>query len=104
MLAIIFCMTPSFLTLAGGLIHIGNLKVRVATSIGFSVPISQWLKNELYGQLVFFSSSKIIKEQEIFNFEYINQLINSFKKYNLPIEKLLWSFLNFQKWYFKNNK
>ena len=31
--------TPSFLTLAGLLIHIGSLKVNVATSMGSSVPV-----------------------------------------------------------------
>ena len=38
-LEIILCMTPILVTLAGGLIQIGNLNVNVAISIGLSVPI-----------------------------------------------------------------
>jgi asparagine synthase (glutamine-hydrolysing) len=71
---------------------------------GFSVPISEWLKNQLFEELSFLSSKSFLNEQGIFEFEYINNLINNFKKYNLPVEKFLWSFLIFQKWFLKNTK
>lgn len=71
---------------------------------GFTLPINIWLKKELLDQLKYFSSKDIISKQNIFNYQYINNLINYFIKNDFSTEdittKQVWTFFIFQKWYF----
>ncbi len=69
---------------------------------GFSVPISTWLKNELKELLLDYSKKNIILDQNIFNFEAINMIIENHLKEKKSNEKFIWSYLVFQIWYFQN--
>ena len=69
---------------------------------GFSVPISSWLKNDLRELLLDYSKKNIILDQNIFNFEAINMIIEDHLKEKRSNEKFLWSYLVFQIWYFQN--
>ena len=67
---------------------------------GFGVPVGDWLRKELKDELMYYCSKSLLKDQGLFNLEYINKLVsnhiyaiedNTFK---------VWSFFCFQKWYF----
>ncbi len=68
---------------------------------GFSVPISSWLKNDLKNILMDYSSKTLILNQGIFNYEFINKVINEHLNNKRSNEKFLWSYLIFQIWYFQ---
>ena len=69
---------------------------------GFSVPISDWLKNDLKDILLDYSSKTKILQQNIFNYGSINQIIKDHLLNKRSNEKFLWSYLIFQIWYFQN--
>ena len=67
---------------------------------GFGVPVGDWLRKELKDELMYYCSKSLLKDQGLFNLEYINKLVsnhiyaiedNTFK---------VWSFFCCQKWYF----
>ena len=69
---------------------------------GFSVPISDWLSNELKAALFDYSNQSLLKNQGIFDHAKINEIITNHQSQKVTNEKFLWSFLIFQKWYFEN--
>ena len=69
---------------------------------GFSVPISAWLRNDLKEMLMDYSRKPIIFNQNIFNYNAINKTIEDHMLNKKNNDKLLWSFLVFQVWYFQN--
>lgn len=69
---------------------------------GFGVPVGDWLRGSLKNELISYIDKKDILEQDIFNYDYINNLVykhvngiedNTFK---------VWAFYCFQKWYNNN--
>jgi len=64
---------------------------------GFSVPLDSWLKNDLK-VIVLETLSRLKKNNELFNANYVDQLIDSFYKYNGNPYKL-WLLFTFQLWY-----
>lgn len=72
---------------------------------GFEVPLTKWLQNDLSYLISKYLNRELIKEQNIFNAQYINELIvklNSLKPDNSATQ--IWTVLNFQIWFFKNFK
>lgn len=69
---------------------------------GFSVPVNDWLKLELKDMLNDYSSKSFLQNQAIFNFDELNEIINSHFKGHVNNEKFLWSYLIFQNWYSQN--
>jgi asparagine synthase (glutamine-hydrolysing) len=68
---------------------------------GFSIPINNWLRNELKYLIDKYLDKKLIKEQNIFNERYIDELKYLFfqKKSN---NRKIWIILMFQMWYIEN--
>lgn len=72
---------------------------------GFSVPLQKWLKNDLIKKLKYYSESKKLIRQGIFNHLLINKMItelentNDHQKYRYT--KYLWGYYVFQMWYEK---
>ena len=69
---------------------------------GFSVPISSWIRIELKEMIMDLSSESIIKNQNIFDFKFLQKIINDHMSQKKNNEKFLWSYLVFQNWYFQN--
>ena len=69
--------------------------------MGFGIPISKWLKNNLKPLVEYYLDIDYIKKQGIFKPEVVNALKNSFYgEINIPPEKI-WYLLMFQMWYDK---
>jgi len=66
---------------------------------GFGVPVAKWLKGPLYEELLKLSTKEVIDKQNIFNREFIIQMIDEHKTGKTDRRKELWSFFIFQKWY-----
>ena len=72
------------------------------TKRGFSVPISDWLRNEFKDILNYYTSKNYLSYQNIFDYNYIQKIVKEHKSGNKRYEKFLWSFLIFQDWYSEN--
>lgn len=72
------------------------------TKRGFSVPISDWLRNEFKDILNYYTSKNYLSYQNIFDHNYIQKIVKEHKSGNKRYEKFLWSFLIFQDWYSEN--
>jgi asparagine synthase (glutamine-hydrolysing) len=67
--------------------------------MGFAIPIASWMTNELRDYLESFVSEKIIREQGIFNWEYVNKLKTDFFNGKKEYDMKMWYLLMFQTWY-----
>ncbi|MEO9209586.1 MAG: asparagine synthase (glutamine-hydrolyzing) [Ginsengibacter sp.] len=68
---------------------------------GFSIPTDHWLKNELKSLVMECGNQKFLTEQNVFNVENCNKMIeNYYKGYDKNAERI-WFFLMFQMWYKK---
>lgn len=75
---------------------------------GFAVPLDKWLRGPLKSQVLEYSDEKLLKDQELFDWEYVNNIINVYMRMGDSgrndgnnYSKFIWSFLVFQKWYEK---
>lgn len=68
---------------------------------GFAIPVGDWLRTILKSELKNFSSLKFIREQNIFNEDYIIPLVNDHLNSKEDNTFKVWSFYCFQKWYVK---
>lgn len=66
---------------------------------GFSVPIGNWLKKELKSELLDLLSKDFIEEQALFNFEYIEHILNEHFSEKKNRFSELWTLFVFQRWY-----
>ena len=66
---------------------------------GFSVPLDKWLKNELR-QVVLETVRRAKENTNLFNEDYIDEILDSFYKYNGNPYKV-WLLFTFQLWYEK---
>ncbi len=67
--------------------------------MGFAIPIANWMMNELRDYVESFINEKIIREQGIFNWPYIEKLKNDFYNGKKEYDVKLWYLLMFQTWY-----
>lgn len=69
---------------------------------GFGVPVGDWLRASLKEELITYIDKKFVKEQDLFNYEYVSKLvknhINGFEDNTFKV----WSYYCFQKWYKKS--
>lgn len=72
-----------------------------ASKKGFEVPIGAWLKNELKEELTMLMNKEFIEEQGIFNFSYIQEIMDEFQRGYKNHSSQLWTIYVFQKWYIK---
>ena len=72
---------------------------------GFSVPVAEWLQNELKEDLLSFCDTEFLERQNIFNVDETQELIHSFlntaveKKRGKKIDSFIWGYFVFQQWY-----
>jgi len=72
------------------------------TKRGFSVPISDWLRNDFKDILNYYTSKNYLSYQNLFDYNYIHKIVKEHESGNKRYEKFLWSFLIFQDWYSEN--
>ncbi len=65
----------------------------------FFVPINSWFQGELMGITKQLLDDNALKQQKIFNPDYIHKVFAGFKSSPLFYSRQLWSLLNFQLWY-----
>ncbi|MBK7525400.1 MAG: asparagine synthase (glutamine-hydrolyzing) [Saprospiraceae bacterium] len=70
---------------------------------GFGTPVDYWFNNELKEDLDTLLSTETLKKQQIFNIEYIDDLVKAHRAGKQNNKSKLWNLYVFQKWYFKNN-
>ncbi len=71
---------------------------------GFSIPVFQWLKNEMAHLVDQNLGDSFIREQQIFNPVQIKQLLHFFYRgsTNGYVESIIWNMIVFQMWWKKN--
>ena len=73
---------------------------------GFSVPLDKWLRGSLKEQVLSYGETGFLKQQQIFNPEYVNDFLCRYMKKGDAgsgtgenYSRMIWAFLVFQKWY-----
>ncbi len=76
--------------------------------VGFGVPLDKWLRGPLKEQLLDYSGYDFLKRQNIFDAEYVSDMIGQYVKTGdagpatgANYSKMTWSFFVFQQWYQK---
>ncbi len=65
---------------------------------GFGMPVASWLTRELKPLVLDLLSEEKIKEQGLFNYKYINRLLDDHFSKRADNRKLIWTLLMFQMW------
>ena len=68
---------------------------------GFAIPMTKWLKNELKDILLSYTSKSYIENQGIFQYDFVEKLVQNHLSEKWDNKKLLWNLLVFQMWYEK---
>ncbi len=68
---------------------------------GFSVPIGDWLETYLKDRLMLFSSKENLEKQGLFNYDFVNKIIEEHMTHEKNRYSELWAFFVFQHWYQK---
>ncbi len=69
--------------------------------MGFGIPISTWLQNDLKAFVDKYFDEQFIRQQNIFNYEIIQQIKRSFYHGRIERAEKIWYILMFQMWYDK---
>tara|TARA_Y100001933_G_C18954419_1_gene545312 strand:+ start:19 stop:1152 length:1134 start_codon:yes stop_codon:yes gene_type:complete len=69
--------------------------------MGFAIPIAEWMKTDLKELVNDYINEKSIKEQQIFNWNSVENLKNAFFNGKKEYDYKLWYLLMFQMWYEK---
>jgi asparagine synthase (glutamine-hydrolysing) len=69
---------------------------------GFSIPLSAWLKSELAYLIEDYLSKEKIQEVNIFEYTYIQNLLNRFKNGDDYLYNRIFAVISIQKWFIKN--
>lgn len=69
---------------------------------GFGIPLRIWFKNELNKELLDLLNKETIFKQGIFNWSYIEDLLNEHLSSKENHSSKIWLLFVFQKWYFRN--
>ena len=65
---------------------------------GFGIPISKWIKKELYGLVEETLSKHRISQGGLFNYSYIRQALKQHLDGKKDNRKLIWTLLIFELW------
>jgi asparagine synthase (glutamine-hydrolysing) len=68
---------------------------------GFAIPVTKWLKHELKDILLTYTSKSYIENQGLFQYEFVEKLVQNHLSEKWDNKKLLWNRLVFQIWYEK---
>lgn len=71
---------------------------------GFGVPVGDWLRSSLREELMSYSELHFLQNQQIFQPEYIQRLVNEHLSATKDHTFKVWTFYIFQKWYKHNVK
>ena len=66
---------------------------------GFGVPVGDWLRGYLKKELEDYTAPEFIKQQGIFNYEKVDQLVVNHLNGKVDNTFRVWTFFCFQKWY-----
>nr|WP_315149740.1 asparagine synthase-related protein [uncultured Flavobacterium sp.] len=66
---------------------------------GFGVPVGDWLRTNLKDELLSFVEPNFIKEQQIFNYEFVDKMIQDHLAKRVDNTFRVWTFFCFQMWY-----
>jgi asparagine synthase (glutamine-hydrolysing) len=71
---------------------------------GFSVPVIEWLHNDLYYLVEDSIDEKVIREQQLFDYSAVKDLVERFNNQpnNYFTNSIMWNFVVFQQWYKQN--
>ena len=69
--------------------------------MGFCIPISSWLENELKHLLVRYFDKRFIQQQGIFNAAEMQRILGRFLNGRQERSEKIWCILMFQMWYEK---
>ena len=72
--------------------------------MGFAIPLATWLANDLRDLVETHLSKKVIEEQGLLNWEYIDKIKTSFYNGKKEYDTKLWYILMFQMWFEKWGK
>jgi asparagine synthase (glutamine-hydrolysing) len=68
---------------------------------GFGIPVAKWLNDDFKSLVDEFLSQSFIKQQSIFNFDYVNSLLTEHRQGRFDRRKELWTLFMFQWWWQK---
>ncbi len=66
---------------------------------GFSIPIKNWIREDLKPMMLDLLNEKRLKEQGFLNPQFVNQLVDSHLKGNANHSHKLWALMVFEQWY-----
>lgn len=67
---------------------------------GFGVPLVKWLRGPLYSQLLQYADENVLRKQDIFKPEKVQEMISKLLVSDLSVyNSILWGFYIFQMWY-----
>ena len=69
---------------------------------GFGVPVGDWLRNDLKGELLELTKNELLIKQNIFNIDYLSQIVNEHLESKNDHTFKLWTVFCFQKWWINN--
>ncbi len=70
---------------------------------GFGIPVGNWLRTHLKNDILKYSTKSLIKDQGIFNYQYLADLLDAHMVGKKDYTFQVWSFYCFQEWYFKSH-
>lgn len=76
-------------------------EINKASKRGFGVPIGDWLETSLKTEFESFLNEKLVKEQGLFEYEYISDIWKAHVTHQQDNYSKLWSYYVFQVWYRK---
>ena len=68
--------------------------------IGFGIPIDRWFRNELRGMVEELLNKENIEKQQLFNWDYVNQILEEHYAGKKNNGDKIWTLIVFQKWYY----
>jgi asparagine synthase (glutamine-hydrolysing) len=74
-----------------------------APKVGFEIPIAHWLRDELKEDLIQTLSADNLNQHQLFNNQYISELVHEHVDLNINHANKLWTLYCFQKWYIHNS-
>jgi asparagine synthase (glutamine-hydrolysing) len=69
--------------------------------MGFGVPVGDWLRSHFKDELIYFTNAEFLINQNIFNVDFVVNLVQNHLNFKRDETFLVWTFYCFQKWYQK---
>ncbi|MEO8762038.1 MAG: asparagine synthase (glutamine-hydrolyzing) [Bacteroidia bacterium] len=69
---------------------------------GFSIPLKYWLHKEMYFLINDYLNENIIKQVDVVEYEYVQQLLMRFKNGEEYLFQRIWVLINLHQWFVKN--